>query len=111
MTMHHGLHVRTHLVNLAMDESLAIDRTAARVNGIAVEVEGDEVAYCRIAGRDRLYLQVLVRIARIANADVTEGVEHPVMGEDVIGRDKIYGNSRIEIGVVGAEVLCSVDGF
>ena len=87
-----------------MNESLAVGGTAARVDGFAIEIEGDEIADRYVARRDRLHLQVAIRIARVTNADMAERVEHAVIGENVIACDQIHGDCRVEIGIVGAEL-------
>ena len=83
--MHHRIHVRPRLVDLAMDEALDIGLPAARVERLAVEVEGYDVGHRDVARGDSLRLQVLLGIARVAHADMAEAVEHGVVDEDVVG--------------------------
>ena len=104
MAVDHRVDVGAHLVDLAVDEALAIDRAAARIDRIAVEIEGDEVAHRHVARRDRLHLQIAVGVARIPDADMAERVEHAVVRQDVVGGDQIERQLGIEIGVVGVEL-------
>src|SRR5262245_30676171 len=104
MAVDHGVHVRAQLVDLAVNEPLPVDGAAARIDRVAVEVEGDEVADRHIPWGDRLHLQVPIGITGVANADMAEGVENAVMGEDVVGRDQVDGKCGIEIGVVWTEL-------
>src|SRR5215831_13284119 len=110
MAVHDCVDVRTQLVDLAVDEALAVDRSAARIEGVAVEIERDQVVDRDIAWCDGLHLQVEVGIARVADADMAERIEHAVVGEDVVGGDQIDRDLAVEISVIGAEALAR-NGF
>ena len=111
MAVHDRVDVRPHLVDLAMDEALAIGRAAVGIDRIAVEIEGDDVRHRHVARRHRLHLQIAVGIARVAHADMAEGVEHAVLGEDVVGRHQIGRDRRVEIGIAGAELDAVLERF
>ena len=72
MAVHDGVHIRALLIDFTVDEMLTINRAAIRIDGLAIEIEGDDVVDCNIARGDRLHLQIAFGIARIANADMTE---------------------------------------
>ncbi len=81
--------VGTRLVDLAMEEALAIGHAATRIDRRAVEIERHDVVGGHLLGRYRFGQQVLRGILRMTGADVPEAVDHALVGQDVIGIDQI----------------------
>jgi hypothetical protein len=71
-----------------MDDALGIGRMRQRrIGRRAVEVELDQIGSLHHAGRAGSGDEEAVGPLRMAQADMTEGVEHVLAGEDVVGRD------------------------
>ena len=92
MAVDDGVHVRPHFVELAVNEALPIK---AGGRGRLASLSRSKVMRSRpmyIPRRDRLHLQVAIRIARVTNADMAERVEHAVISEDVVACDQVHRN-------------------
>ena len=104
MAVHHRIDVRPRLVDLAVDEALAVEQLAVvlGIDGLAVEIEHQNVGGGHQFRRDRARDQIAVRIARIAHADMAEGVEHvkprqrAVRGDEVVDQRRDRAGCRIE---------------
>ncbi len=97
MAVHHRLHVGPRAQNLAVDEALEEHGTALRVERRAVEIEFHDVARLDQARGHAAREPEAARIVGVAQADMTEPVEHALAEEDAIGRDEI-GNERLVHG-------------
>ncbi len=91
MAVHHRIDVRPRLVNLAVDEALAVKQHAVifGIDRLAVEIEHQDIGRGDRFRRDRTRDHIAVRIARIAHADMAEGVEHVKPRQRAIGGDEI----------------------
>ena len=81
-----------------MDETLAVKQFAVvlRIDGLAVEIEHQNVGRGHRFRRDRARHQIAARIARIAHADMAEGIEHIQPRQRAVRRDEIVDELRIE---------------
>src|SRR6266699_2168994 len=96
MRVDHRLHVGPGLVDLGMNETLQVAGAAARIDGIAVEIVFQDVGR-RDQGRgERARHQEPVGIGRMANADVTEPVEHALTRKHVVGDHEVVQQRRFD---------------
>src|SRR5262249_17044808 len=103
MAMYHGVDVRPGAIDLGVDETLLIDRAAATINGIAVEIEFHDVVGGDAPRRLRLGNQKMIRPRRMPHADVAVSVDDALVIEDAVGRDEVLDQAlaRRRIAVVG----------
>ena len=78
-------HVRPRLVDLAVDHALGILRRGIARPAGEVEVELDRSSGSTSSGARRARQDVAVGIVGMAHADVPEGVEHALVGDDAVG--------------------------
>src|SRR5258708_16284630 len=69
MAMYRGVDVRPGAIDLRVDETLLIDRAAATIDGIAVEIEFHDVVGGDAPGRLRLGNQEMIRPRRMPHPD------------------------------------------
>src|SRR5262245_54956388 len=81
--------VGARLVDLGMDETLGVDRAAALVDRLALEVELHDVGLADTARRERGRHQETVLALGMAGADVAEPVDHALAVENAIGGYKV----------------------
>ena len=96
MAVDYRIHVRPHLVDFAVDEALQEHAAAVLVDGIGIEVELHDVGSRHVRGRHRARDQIAIRIGRMADADMTIGIEHPLVGEDMVRCDEIRDRCGID---------------
>ena len=98
MAVHHRIDVRPRLVDLAVDEALAVEQLAVvlGIDGLAVEIEHEDIGRGHRFRRDRARHQIAMRIARIAHADMTEGIEHVEPRQRAVGGDEVVDQFAIE---------------
>ena len=89
MGVQHRLHVGATLVDCAVDEALEVERPLLGPGRRPVEMEFDDVVDADDAGAARAGQQIPGRIARVADAHVPIGVEHPLHREDAVGDDDV----------------------
>ncbi len=89
VAVHDRLHLRARLVDLPVDKALQVAGAAARVDGVAVEIEFHDVGGGDQRRRHASRQQKAVRVPVVPGADMAKAVEHPLIGEDAIGGDKI----------------------
>jgi len=89
MVVHHGLHVGTRPVNLAVDEPLEIERASRRVHTHAVEVVLHDVGCGDQLGRQGAGQPVALRIPVVANAHVAVCVHHTLVCQDPVGGHEV----------------------
>jgi hypothetical protein len=87
--VHHCLHVRTRLVDAAMNEPLVIERAAVVAHRGAIEIELDDIIFLDQFGRDGCCEQEPVRIIRMAHAHMAIGIHDILAGQDAVGDHKI----------------------
>src|SRR5258708_13116289 len=99
MAMDHGVDVRPGAIDLRVDETLLIDRAAATIDGVAVEIEFHDVVGGDRPGRLRLGNQEMIRPRRMPHADVAVTVDDGLVREEGVGReeglDQALGRRRI----------------
>ena len=98
MAVHHRVDVGPRLVDFAVDEALAVEQLAVvlGIDGLAVEVEDENVGGGHRFRRDRARDQIAVRIARVAHADMAEGIEHVQSRQRAVGGDEIVDEGLVE---------------
>src|SRR5437763_15249231 len=89
MGVNHRHDVRSRLVDFAVDEAFEKQRSAASIDGIAVEVELHDVISHDQCWRKRPRHQKMIRVGRMPRADVTKAVEHAELGEDTAANTDI----------------------
>src|SRR5579871_6616441 len=82
------------LVDLAMNEALAVMLLAALGHGIAIERELADIGLGDNTRRDIARHHIFRRILVMPHADMAEAVEDLVIEEDQIGRDQIFDEAR-----------------
>ena len=104
MVVHHGVHVRPRLVDRAVDEALQIGRAAALVDRGAVERIFDDVVALDALGRAGAGQQIMLRIVRMPRADMAEGIDDALIGQNAVGGHQFFQN-EIELAHRGASPL------
>ena len=79
-----------------MDEAFEETCPATGVDRIAVEVVFHDVVGLHQGRRQRARHQESLRVARVSNADMTEAVEHGLIGQDVVGSHEVGDQGRID---------------
>ncbi len=92
--MHDRAGVRPRAVDLAMDEPFEIERVAASVERIPLEVELHDIGGPHQRRRDTASQQEPVAVRRMADADVPEPVDHVLVEQDMICRHKLVDHAR-----------------
>lgn len=82
--MHNGHDIRTDPVNLAVDEPLAIGRTAFASGWLTIEIQLQDVRRRHLGRRDGPRNQVTARAGPGTDADVTERVNNVLRGQNVV---------------------------
>ena len=108
MVVHHGVHVRPRFVDRAVDEALQIGRAAALVDRRAVEGIFDDVVALDALRRARPRQQIMLRIVGMPGADMAEGIDDALVGQDAIGGHQFFEN-EIELAHCGASPLSGRD--
>ena len=88
--MHDAHHIGARFQNGAMDEAFRIRLANFFADNRAIELEFHNVAFDR-AGRSACARhQKMVRIARMANGNMAEGIDNMMMGENMVRRDELF---------------------
>jgi len=82
-------HLRPRLVNLAVDHALGILPDAGLRERPRFQIVRDEVVGRDQFGRARTRQQIPVGVARHAHADMAEGVDHTLVGDDAVGEREL----------------------
>src|SRR5262245_18571866 len=98
MAVQDRVHVWPCLVDLGMNEALRIDRAAALIDRLAVEIERHDVVLGDEAGRDRRRHQEAISADRVPDADMAESVDDALPVEDAVCGNEVL-EERIEIGL------------
>src|SRR5579871_5259215 len=85
MVVHDGHHVRARLVNLAMDESLAVAGALEAAYRIAVEIVFDKIIFADQSRREGSGKKIMIGIPWVANADMSVSVQDSFIRQYVIG--------------------------
>ena len=101
MTVHDRLHVGPLLVDLAVDEALAVEPVLGRRNRHAVEIVGEQILFGDEHRRQMARHHVLLRVLVVPDAEVTERVDDAVLEEDLVADEQILDQRRIEGFVFG----------
>src|SRR5580704_2467082 len=88
----HSLHVRSRLVDRAMDEALEVGRAAALVDRSAVERIFDDVVLLDALRRPRPRQQVMVGPLGMPRTHMSEGLDDPLARQDPVGGDQFFEN-------------------
>ena len=96
MAVHDGDHVGPRAVDLAVDEAFEIRARRVRLGRVAVEIELDDVGGGDERGRHAARDQEMVRVLRMACADMAEAVDHALLIEDVVGVDEIVEDGGVD---------------
>ena len=83
------------LVDLAVDEALDIESAAPRLQGIAVDIELEDVVRRDQARRHAAREQKARRVRLVPHADMAEAVDHALVGQDPVGGDEIVDQTRM----------------
>ncbi len=97
MGVHDGHDVGACLQDAAVDEPLEVKMTAFITDGIAFEIEFDDVIPGHEFGRQRTGHEERVRVLRITDADVTVGIANVFIGEDSIGDHEVINQALLFI--------------
>src|SRR5204862_8116032 len=98
MAVNDGHHVRPRFVDFAVDEAFQEHRAAAGIDRIAVEIEFHDVAGGDQRRRQRPRHQEAIWIARMARADMAEGIDHAEVGEDAAAGHDIPKQRGLDAG-------------
>ena len=108
VVMDHRIDLGPRLVDFAVDHPLAVEAEFGRLDRLGIEIELDDVGDFRQFRRAVARDEIALRIARMAHADMAEGVEHFLVGEDA-GRDdqlvQQFGNLLIRHGWLRFDVF------
>jgi len=99
MAMDHGVDVRPGTIDLRVDETLLINRAAATIDGVAVEIEFHDVVGGDAPGRLRLGNQETIRPRRMPHADVAVTVDDALVIEDAVGGDEVLDQTLGRRGI------------
>jgi len=91
MMMAHGIDVRPRLENLAMDHALRIGTHGRRNDRVGIKIVFEDVLRLHQRGRARAREEIAVRIVRIAHADMAEGIEHALIGDEPVSGSRDRG--------------------
>ena len=94
MAVHHGVDVRSRLVDLAVDVALADQVVRAPIDRPAVEIELDDVVRRHQLRRQRPRQEVTLGIGRRPHADVPPGIDDAVFGQDAIGDHEVFDQAH-----------------
>src|SRR5579864_5170556 len=89
MIVNHRMHVGPRLIDSAMDRALDIDRSAALVDRIAIEIEFDEVVDRHELGATRSREEEPVGPIRMSDADMAVSVDDVFMRQNPVGDDEV----------------------
>src|SRR5712692_9732481 len=95
MAVYDSLDVGPRLVDLAVDETLEVERAAARVHRHAVEVVLHDVGRGHQLGRDGARHQIAARVAVVPRAHVPVAVEHTLVDQNAVGGYQVLDQGRI----------------
>ena len=87
--MHDRMDVRPRFVDGGMDETLKIQRALLVAHRLAVEPEFDDIVTLDQFWRHRARQKEMLRVVRVADADMTVGIHHLLAREDAVGDDEI----------------------
>ena len=87
--MTHGMHVGAQLIDAAMDHAFPIGQIAGRREQFGIEGELQDVGRLDQLRAARARKQISSRIGGMADADMTEAVEHAFMGDDPVGQRQL----------------------
>jgi ABC-type phosphonate transport system ATPase subunit len=96
MRMHDRMDIRPRFVDGGMDEALKIQRALLVAHRLAIEPEFDDIVTLDQLGRHRARQKEMLRVVRIADADMTVGIDHLLAREDSVGDDEVLDDG-IEI--------------
>ena len=94
--MHHRHDVRPRLVDFGVDEALQEHRSAARIYGVAVEVEFHDVVGRHQRRRQRARHQEMIGIGGMAGADMAKTIQHAEIGENAASGHDVIDQRRID---------------
>jgi hypothetical protein len=97
VAVHHRLHVGARGVDGGVDESLQVGLSRVVFDRVALQIEGHDVGCRHQRRRHAAREQEAVAGARQANAHVAEAIDHALIGQDVVGVNKVIGSSRVMI--------------
>ncbi len=95
MGVHDGHDVATCLQDAAVDEPFEVKMTAFFIDGIAFEIEFDDVIPGHEFGSQRTGHEEGVRVLRITDTDVTVGIANVFIGEDSIGDHEVINQALL----------------
>ena len=96
MAVRHRHHIRAGAKNLAVQIALDEAVAAARIDGVAVEVEFHDVVGRDHLRRQRARHQEALGMAGMAHGDVAGGVEHALVRQDAARRRQIFQRGAID---------------
>jgi hypothetical protein len=99
-------HVGTRLEDRGVDGDFAVEPVGRRHHRLAVEIEHENVCGLHQLGRAMARDQEVLGILGMAQAHMTESVEHAFIGEDAIGE----GYLLTRLGEAVGHSWLSVDG-
>src|SRR2546423_258628 len=89
MMVTYGVDVRPRLEDLAMDHALRIGPRHRRHDWVGVEIVFEDVVRLHQSGCTRAREKIALRIVRMAHADMAEGIEDALVGDDTVGGREI----------------------
>ena len=85
----HGVHVRPRLKDLAVDHALRIRPFLRRYDRIGVEIVFEDVVRLDQSRRARARKELSIRIVRVAQADMAEGIEDAFVRHDAVSGGEV----------------------
>jgi len=92
----HGVDIGPRLEDFTLDEPFLDAEPSLRIDKGGIEVVFHDVVRGHQDGRERAGQQIAVRIAGMPHTHVPVGVEHPLGGENAVGRGEVLEESRID---------------
>src|SRR5690242_4735104 len=95
MAVHDGHHVVARTIDPGVDEALQIHATSARIEGLAREIEGDDIFAPDETGRHVAREQEMSGGTVVTRADVPESIDDALPIENSIGHDELVDERGI----------------
>ena len=83
--MAHRHDIAARLIDAAMDDALGIEPCGGALHRLGIELVLEDVVGLDQQRRARARQQVAVRIGGMAHADMAEGIDHALVGQDAVG--------------------------
>jgi hypothetical protein len=95
----HGLHVASRLVDLAVDEALAVQAGRVGRDRLAIEANLDDVGAGDECRRHGARYEKMIGIFRRPRGDMAEAVQNPLVSEDMTCRDDVLNSCLVRVAL------------